>query len=362
MTSDVRMVHRLPGRFRLAVPGLCGNPVLAARLNAGLLELSEVRSVRANACSGRVLIECDPDTQMSEALAVRLNELRAVVPEKPGAEVGNLAWRTLTPSTMLVALCVKRLWAGPSLFSGFYSLFLLSSLLTILSGYLPSLPLFGKRRHLAAGLGDIASVAGTGVYALREDLVGLASSAAIATTRFESAVVRSLHERGVSPPPALPAAQQRLDAYQRRITSTAFSTAALSWLISRHHAPGLGVLLAANPVAARTGVLAAHNAAWRGSEERVAQALHLEEQSLAWAERFAQIGMLVALLRWVDPQTISILRKVWTLVLVARAERIGAGMPGSDGVILPALDRAGRRGDREVSVTSESYETELERE
>jgi hypothetical protein len=326
---------------------------LAASLNVGLLELPQVRLVKASARSGRILIECWSEAPLGEALTVRLNDLRAAAPEKPGTELGYLAWRTLTPTAMLAVLGVKRLLAGPSLFSGLYSLFLLSSLLTILSGYLPSLPLFGRHRRLAARFGDLSSVAGTGVYALREDLVGLASGAAIAATKFENAASSPASEQSAPEPTALLTSRHQLDAYQQRITSTAFSTAALSWLLSRHHAPGLGVLLAANPVAARTGVQAARNAGRRGNEARGVQALRLEEQNLAWSERFAQLGMLAALLQWVDPQTISILRKVWTLVLIARAERIGKELPGSDGgrpigfaARSSGFDREDRQGKR----------------
>jgi hypothetical protein len=58
-TDDVRIAHFLPGRVRLKVAALRGNPTHAKRLSDAFAAVPGVRSIECNPLTGGILIHYD---------------------------------------------------------------------------------------------------------------------------------------------------------------------------------------------------------------------------------------------------------------------------------------------------------------
>jgi hypothetical protein len=64
--DDVRMLHRIPGRFRLGVPRLYDDETFGAELQSVLNSLSHIRSVRVNRDAACVVVEHSADIPQDE--------------------------------------------------------------------------------------------------------------------------------------------------------------------------------------------------------------------------------------------------------------------------------------------------------
>src|ERR1700729_343027 len=61
MGSSAHIVHHIPGRLRLKVPGAKGNAVFMDQVQAALSSVDGVREIEVNPVTGSVLVHYDPD-------------------------------------------------------------------------------------------------------------------------------------------------------------------------------------------------------------------------------------------------------------------------------------------------------------
>ncbi len=87
MEQGVRIVHAtVPGRLRLAVPGLRRDAGMASRLAAAAGEWPGVRRVTASATTGTLLLEFDPGALQPEELPARIEACLAALAGHPAAD------------------------------------------------------------------------------------------------------------------------------------------------------------------------------------------------------------------------------------------------------------------------------------
>lgn len=89
--NDVRLVHFLPGRVRLKIAALKGNPVRARQLSDAFTGVPGVSHIECNTLTGSALIQYDPrrivQSDAASALAAILRR------ELPGLDVERvLQW------------------------------------------------------------------------------------------------------------------------------------------------------------------------------------------------------------------------------------------------------------------------------
>jgi hypothetical protein len=70
--DDVKIVHFLPGRVRLKVAAIKGNPGLAERLRAAFAQVPGVHDIEYNTLTGSVLIRYDSARLREQDAATRL--------------------------------------------------------------------------------------------------------------------------------------------------------------------------------------------------------------------------------------------------------------------------------------------------
>ena len=78
--ADVRMLHRIPGRFRLGIPRLYDDETFGAELQSVLNSLSHVKSVRVNREAACVVVEHSGDISQDEfvqAVVSKVGQLQA---------------------------------------------------------------------------------------------------------------------------------------------------------------------------------------------------------------------------------------------------------------------------------------------
>lgn len=162
-----RVVHHLPGRLRLHVPGLRHNEQFAAELAARLRQQAGVLAVQANPLTGNLLIWYRPElppapTELQTAMAIQAGPSRTTLNQ------------VLLTGAALGLIAMKRLLAGPSLLSQSWFTYDLAGVATVVA----SIPFLRRgvertlhcRRlngQLVLGLVGLASAL------LRENLPGL---------------------------------------------------------------------------------------------------------------------------------------------------------------------------------------------
>ncbi|OAT81774.1 HAD-IC family P-type ATPase [Desulfotomaculum copahuensis] len=204
--SSWEIVHYLPGRVRIAVPGVKRNRQLLEQVAAGLSRLAEVREVRGNAASGRILVTfafpdaSDPYAGL-KSLQNILTGLDTLVnfSETPaggaihvpagGRAAGNMPARLTEPEDLplrrqffnvvlsgavLAVIGVKHLFRGPSRLSRSPLLFHLTAVAALVSGYpvlKSGLHHLSVRRRM--NFDFLLGAAGLGTMLLRESVPGL---------------------------------------------------------------------------------------------------------------------------------------------------------------------------------------------
>lgn len=121
------IVHHLPGRVRLSVPGIYRRPGAAEALEDRLLAMPGVLGTRANAYTARVLVHYDPARTTARAVLEAVDgqhpEHVTGVPSEPSgrghprdpdAAAGGPGLDVVAPAVLLAALGGRRLVAGPS--------------------------------------------------------------------------------------------------------------------------------------------------------------------------------------------------------------------------------------------------------
>jgi len=78
-------VHDLPGRLRVRVPAIKGDPATAGKLVAALSNLEGITSVTSNPLTGSLLIRYDANVINASACLVKLNIRRPVVAVLPSS-------------------------------------------------------------------------------------------------------------------------------------------------------------------------------------------------------------------------------------------------------------------------------------
>jgi hypothetical protein len=91
--EGLKVVHALPGRVRLKVAKIKGNPVLARKAQARLAKVKGIRQVEANPMTGSLLLLYDlADLFLVESLKTLSETLAALFPEIEAAMLA--AWLT----------------------------------------------------------------------------------------------------------------------------------------------------------------------------------------------------------------------------------------------------------------------------
>lgn len=119
--TDIELYHSLPGRSRFRIGSLKRHPETAARVEAWMANLDAVRSVSANAVTGSLLVEYDPqglplqelERRLNAALANGLSPVCATQPVRRHAEehsVSAALWRFLGLTAVMGTVLARELW------------------------------------------------------------------------------------------------------------------------------------------------------------------------------------------------------------------------------------------------------------
>jgi len=298
-------VHVLPGRARIAAPGLPDNPSLWADLTGHLARLPGVCKVRGNPVSHRFLIVYNPNclslTQLLEEIFRFSRELPGFssIPGNPGnigtgpAPVNGAVPEALEPEDLplahqflnvavggavLVVLSIKRFTKGVSPLAESPVLFHLASATGIITGYpllKSGLARLSGQKKITADL--LMSALYLGTLLLRESVPGLLviwlanfnsllQAILMAGSRrlIQSKTTDGLQElelaaccKPVENTPPIPAGEQKQSLplspavlYGNRIMPIAGGFAALNGLLNRSLNRSLSTLLAASPAPA----------------------------------------------------------------------------------------------------------------
>lgn len=170
--------HLLPGRLRIAMPGLRGSERRASFLTSRLGEYPGVRRAMANPDSGRVLILFDPGRVALDQLRQLLDLPRRQVPAPPqwvGMGTPQMRQAALTGAA-LAGVVAKRALVGPGAIAQSMRAYDMAGLITVMGSY-PYLRR-GLARLMSRGQinGDLViGLAGLAATILRENVVGLAA-------------------------------------------------------------------------------------------------------------------------------------------------------------------------------------------
>jgi len=85
----------LPGRARLRVPGLQGDPMSQARVGAELRDVAGVADVRANTLTGTVLVRYDPERTGVAQIRARLERPAPPARRRAGTQRAGIDGRQL---------------------------------------------------------------------------------------------------------------------------------------------------------------------------------------------------------------------------------------------------------------------------
>lgn len=100
------LVHKLPGRVRLRLPALKGNPNLVAEAEGRLLALPGIKKVRANPVTGSLELLYDA-MLIKETVAPVISECRAIFPGQDFSELERYLlgiWEETLPASYGVQL------------------------------------------------------------------------------------------------------------------------------------------------------------------------------------------------------------------------------------------------------------------
>jgi Ca2+-transporting ATPase len=296
--SQAEIVHRLPGRLRLYLPGLARRRLLAGELTGALTMLPGVRQAAANPVSGRVLLHFDPGldwqllTRQVETLWTEiLSASRPVnpgasghvptgkpdgsgqcaVPERPSAggdsrfagggssPAGGIAALALG-GAVIALLGIKQFLQGSSSLAASPALNHVAVAANLLAGYsiVSGKEDAGGSTPARRKLAGLVGLAGLGATLLKESLSGLTlfwlSGAAMV---MDSLVRRRYHSSGGTEGTVVPGATNTSSCnsltgtYVAETSRTAFSLSALTGLFTARPSRSLAMLVAGNPAGAR---------------------------------------------------------------------------------------------------------------
>jgi hypothetical protein len=174
-----RIRHALRGRLRIHVPGLT-EPHRQA-IEGRLARLPGVRSVRASALTGNVLVQFDPTTTAEDVLLAELGRVETVSLTSPSAPPDRpaLAPAVLRLGSTLVGgvlLAARRLGLWTGAFPGARALATLAGILASLTAVAP---VRGTLQHMLGPgtAGWLSHVMGLLAALLNDDAFGLAIGA-----------------------------------------------------------------------------------------------------------------------------------------------------------------------------------------
>jgi Ca2+-transporting ATPase len=350
---QVRILHRLPGRLRLDIPGMRNHPLVSQTLQAAFKGIQGVQEIQCNAHTGHALIRYHvsdiTENQLinrvsllvsngspvsdtpSQIAATSEKEVMAIPPTfseypalqekgvhqkgvhrmfqisgQPNAGSPNPYRATATASLcLLCGLSLKRLFIGRSLLASAPLPFYAAAGFAIAAGY----PMVrrtieewsGKRRIHPELLFNVAAIS---LAALRENLVALSAITLINVAMYRRTnVLPSMNSKMTLDP--------EINRHSHKMSRFGVWTASLSLLVTRSPLRSLGVLLAANPRPAQL----AHQHAWAAAEQEMfarkllvpkegslstlatvrtivfADGTHLHEDSREWTLRVVQTGL-----------------------------------------------------------------------
>ncbi|MQL53154.1 HAD-IC family P-type ATPase [Desulfofundulus thermobenzoicus] len=277
--KDLHIVHFLPGRVRVAVPGLKRNPLLLDVLCRHLSRLPGVTAARGSTTTGRLLVHFQGGLAAGNVLgeiALCASHLRRVEISLPeiAATGATRPYRVEEPEdlplkrqmanvilggTALALVGAKRAWRGPSRLARSPGLFYLSAAATILSGY----PLLKSGvQHLSArgrlNYDLLLGLLSMGTLLLRESVPGLlvvwlvnlnALIQSLILKRFQQVPGQ---EAGTDKPvrpwsPSCTGDSSSARRYGDRMLPVAFGLSALTGLVTGSFNRSLAMLLAASP-------------------------------------------------------------------------------------------------------------------
>ncbi|WAH37118.1 HAD-IC family P-type ATPase [Alicyclobacillus dauci] len=290
---EVEVVHRLPGRIRVAIHLMKNRALLAYQLEHKVAHVDGVIRAQFNPDTGRALVQFDED-QVSEVelLAqmtswVQQSAHREVHGDAVAATIESEVTKTqqsvatdklsrdssprnpyllpaLASGTLLAGLAIKRLAMGRGVLTGSPLTFWAAAGLSVAAGYpalrrgLEGLMTNKRIRHpdIWVGLATMSTVA------MRENLVALA-----VVTALNVAMYRRHKKVAAAEDTRLPS---ELDRYSARMSRASMVLTPLTLLLTRSPIRSIGVALGLNPRPA----IASHTYRW-AEAEREAQEKHL---------------------------------------------------------------------------------------
>ncbi|MCG9969759.1 cation-translocating P-type ATPase [Pelotomaculum terephthalicicum JT] len=299
--AGTEIVHRLPGRIRISVPGLKGNWLMASGIHRRITEMAGVRRAQANPLTGRVLVVFNETQVKPNKLIKTINDINncpeygfQLPPKNNGASA--LAWQKLREPEdlpiseqllnvamgggILAYLGLKRVLFGRTPLAESSGIFNLAAITAIVSGY-PVL--YSGLQSLARGRINhdlLMSAIALSTIFLRESIPGLLVIWLTNLTALgQSLVLRSYRnalpelpetkgEPGQKQERAkIPRWREAGQEYGRRAVLPVFGLASLSGLAggAGGFQRGLAMLLAANPSPAGLAAPTAATAAMAGA-------------------------------------------------------------------------------------------------
>ena len=104
--TGIRVAHAIPGRIRIRIPALKGNPVLGREVAEHVWTLTGVRWVETNASTGSLVVEYDPE---NPAWRDQIEEMvGSLVPLLPELDVRTMAGAfTAGPGSVSLAASLR---------------------------------------------------------------------------------------------------------------------------------------------------------------------------------------------------------------------------------------------------------------
>ncbi|MGC5326059.1 HAD-IC family P-type ATPase [Brevibacillus sp. SYSU BS000544] len=291
-----RWVRSLPGRLRIEVYGLKGNPLISKKIEARFSHLTGIHQVRACEDTGRMLIiynekqalieqvyqqiqlveqelymQLHPDTRyekeeayIQEIAAASAESATLPIPEPLSVIPKLTESKTTAPPVLVTASIVglgvlgaKQIFMGKTALARSPALFHVAGALSIVSGF-PFLKR-GFERLSKEGALSADLVLGTAALALalvRENLLALAGVSLIQFLYWQRSKQQIKNED-----PSLYLSEQT-KAYADRTSKWAFGLTGLTYAVTRNPMMSMGVLLASNP----RPCLAAEEYNWKQAE------------------------------------------------------------------------------------------------
>ncbi|MCF8010214.1 MAG: cation-translocating P-type ATPase [Clostridiales bacterium] len=284
--TSPEVVHNLPERIRIKIPGLNKNIVLLSHLINKLSSLNGITDVKGSINSGRMLIHYNKDLISYDLIineinylclstndtAVSKNEKEHVEKEYGDLPIRRELFNVTLGGTILAGFTVKRLIAGPSSLSRSTSLSYIANATTLISGYpiiRSGITALTRKKQINHDL--IISITSLITILLRENISGLLviwlsnlgsllqsilvkqtrdiaeeyADNTIENVKFSSKPISTFNSknRRIAASPL----EKEAENYAQKITPVYFGLAGLAGLAARNFEKSLAMLIAASP-------------------------------------------------------------------------------------------------------------------